>query len=101
MVWTSFQMLQLVYRATGKGDDRSINKLRVVTMDNEVTVLESRCIENLGYNSPNLWHAETRVYKQTKGRQKKILPFCDPDLSSKPGACVVKKQPGKASWQVL
>ena len=39
--------------ATGKGDDRSINKLRVVTMDNEITVLESSCIENLGYNSPN------------------------------------------------
>ena len=39
--------------ATGIGDDRSINNLRVVTMDNEVTVLESRCIENLGYNSPN------------------------------------------------
>ena len=48
-------------------------------------------------SSGGVWHAKTRIYKQTKGKQKKILLFCDPDLSSKPGACVVKRQLGKAS----
>ena len=48
------------------------------------------------------------VESQNKGlqgdkrkKEKDPLLFCDLDLSSKPGACVVKRQLGKASWQVL
>ena len=34
--------------ATGKGEDISKNRIRLVTMDNEITVMESRCIDDLG-----------------------------------------------------
>ena len=39
--------------ATGKEEDISKNRMRLVTMDNEITVMESRCIDDLRYNGPN------------------------------------------------
>ena len=39
--------------ATGTNNDKSKDKLRIVTKDKEVNVLESRSIEDLGYSGPN------------------------------------------------
>ena len=39
--------------ATGRTNNVSTNKLRIVTMDNEVTVMEARSISELGYSGPN------------------------------------------------
>ena len=44
-----------------------------------------------------VWHAKTRVCKETKGRREKILLFCVPELASGPGACVVGRQLGRTS----
>ena len=33
---------------TGRGEDTSKNRMRLVTMDNEITVMEARCIDDLG-----------------------------------------------------
>ena len=38
---------------TGTNDDKMKDKLRLVTKDKEITVMESRSIEELGYSSPN------------------------------------------------
>ena len=39
--------------ATGRTNNVSTNKLRMVTMDNEVTVMEARSISDLGYSGPS------------------------------------------------
>ena len=39
--------------ATGRPDNSSTNKLRIVTMDNKVTVMEARSSSDLGYNGPD------------------------------------------------
>ena len=48
-------------------------------------------------SSGGVWHAKTRIYKQTKRKQEKILLFCNPELASGPGACVVGRQLGRTS----
>ena len=48
-------------------------------------------------SSGGVWHAKTRIYKQTKRKQEKILLFCNPELASEPGACVVGRQLGRTS----
>ena len=39
--------------ATGRTKNVSTNKLRIMTMDNEVTVMEARSISDLSYSGPN------------------------------------------------
>ena len=38
---------------TGTNDDKLKDKLRLVTKDKEITVMEARSIEELGYSGPN------------------------------------------------
>ena len=39
--------------STGVSNDKSKDRLRLVTSDNEITVMESRSIDDLGYSGPN------------------------------------------------
>ena len=60
--------------ATGKGEDILKNRMRLVTMDNEITAMEARCIYGLGYNGPNsdiFWNCvktELSIDKETEGQ---------------------------------